>query len=257
MDIKILTAVIVATSITASLFAEKTIVTPEMRIARAGGLIERANTQKGKVAFIDTQKRFNATNIQSIAKALADETKVNITYERAEASDCPCKLKDSANADVAIVIIDDPAKPTSAVSPDDGWAMMNVAKLDVGLKTDDAKTKFFEKRCRRQLLRIYSLATGGWASNYPGNIMTPGKLQDLDLVDEFIPEDVKERTARFYKAKGITPKTIASYRKACHQGWAPPPTNDVQKAIWDKVHEVPSNPVKITFDKDKQKPVVK
>ena len=35
------------------------------------------------------------------------------------------------------------------------------------------------------------------------------------------------------------------YRKACEEGWAPAPTNDVQKAIWDKVHAMPTEPIKI------------
>ena len=27
----------------------------------------------------------------------------------------------------------------------------------------------------------------------------------------------------------------ATYLRACHLGWAPPPTNDVQRAIWEKI----------------------
>lgn len=47
------------------------------------------------------------------------------------------------------------------------------------------------------------------------------------------------------KAYGINTIAIATYRTACQQGWAPAPTNDVQKAIWDEVHTLPSEPIKI------------
>ena len=32
------------------------------------------------------------------------------------------------------------------------------------------------------------------------------------------------------------------------QGWAPAPTNEVQQAIWDKVHQIPDKPITIEFD---------
>jgi hypothetical protein len=34
---------------------------------------------------------------------------------------------------------------------------------------------------------------------------------------------------------GIKPARMTTYRKACEEGWAPMPTNSVQKAIWDEV----------------------
>ena len=41
-----------------------------------------------------------------------------------------------------------------------------------------------------------------------------------------------------------------TYRQACIEGWAPAPTNDVQKAIWEKVHSEkergPSHGLKIS-----------
>ena len=32
---------------------------------------------------------------------------------------------------------------------------------------------------------------------------------------------------------------------------APAPTNEFQKAVWDKVHAIPQNPMKIEFDPKK------
>lgn len=223
---------------------------------RQGGFLVKPGSQKGKVAFIDTQDRLGADNIRKIVNDLVEETGFNITYEKAAPADCPCSLKEASKADLAIVIINDAKKPASIVAPDDHWAMVNIAKLDVNLKSEAAMKKFFEGRCRRQILRIYALAAGGGASSFEGNITQPCKLDKLDLYPEMLPEDVKERNVVFLKSVGLTKQITATYRKACQEGWAPAPTNDIQKAIWDRVHEIPSKPMKIKFDPNEKKGVV-
>jgi len=35
------------------------------------------------------------------------------------------------------------------------------------------------------------------------------------------------------------------------EGWAPAPTNEYQKIVWDKVHAIPQKPMKIEFDPKK------
>lgn len=48
----------------------------------------------------------------------------------------------------------------------------------------------------------------------------------------------------------ITPAEIQTYRNACRQGWAPAPTNDYQKAIYERMQadkeRGPSKPLTIT-----------
>lgn len=44
---------------------------------------------------------------------------------------------------------------------------------------------------------------------------------------------------------GLTPPRRVPYHRACEEGWAPPPTNDIQKAIWEKVHALPTEPIRI------------
>jgi hypothetical protein len=36
---------------------------------------------------------------------------------------------------------------------------------------------------------------------------------------------------------GMKPIRMASYRKAAEEGWAPQPTNDIQRAIWKELHK--------------------
>jgi hypothetical protein len=55
------------------------------------------------------------------------------------------------------------------------------------------------------------------------------------------------------QALGMASERKVPYVKACKEGWAPAPTNEFQKAIWDKVHSTPKNPMKIEFDPKKGK----
>ena len=53
--------------------------------------------------------------------------------------------------------------------------------------------------------------------------------------------------------RGIGMISFASYRTACQQGWAPAPTNDAQRTIWQEVHQIPDKPITIKFDPKRDK----
>ena len=53
---------------------------------------------------------------------------------------------------------------------------------------------------------------------------------------------------------GVTPWKETTYKRACEEGWAPAPTNEYQKAVWDKVHAIPDQPLKIKYQKPDQSP---
>ena len=54
-------------------------------------------------------------------------------------------------------------------------------------------------------------------------------------------------------AIGLQAAKPVTYKMACRQGWAPAPTNSIQKAIWNDVFSVPDKPIKIEFDPKKDK----
>ena len=66
-----------------------------------------------------------------------------------------------------------------------------------------------------------------------------------------LPVDVLSRFRTYMEPLGVKPSILVPYRRACEEGWAPAPTNEYQKAIWDKVHAAPKNPMKIEFDPKK------
>ena len=233
--------------------------TPEMREhmrRKSGGVVPKPGSQKGKIAFIDTQDIVTSTVFHVAAKLNANMTKMNVVYEKASPGE-PEALKKNSGADVAIIVVADEKTPAMLAAVEDGWAVVNVKKLDRGLKTPAAMEKFYAERCLREVIRAFTVVSGGVFSQYPGNIMSISKVEDLDLCKPFIPMDKLESITTYLGARDVTPLRVAPYRKACQEGWAPAPTNDYQKAIWEKVHAPPSKPLKITYDKDNQKPVVK
>ena len=136
-------------------------------------------------------------------------------------------------------------------APEDGWAAINVPKLSVGLDTDAAKAKFGPSRLRKEMMRAFAYACGCGGTGFPGNTLNVATVQALDYVDEFIPNDALQNILKLSKERGMTPSVMTTYNRACQEGWAPAPTNDIQKAVWDKVHTLPQNPIKIEYDPKK------
>ena len=145
---------------------------------------------------------------------------------------------------VSLFVVDDEKLPPILSAPDSRWSLVNVAPLTKGR---GEKPAFFSARVRKQLSRAFALLCGGAESQFPG-ALTSGiaSIDDLDShFDYQLPVDVLTRFRTYLKPFGVSPASFTSYRQACKEGWAPAPTNDVQKAIWDKVHEIPTEPITI------------
>ena len=220
--------------------------------ARAGGFVVKPGSMQGKIVFIDTQDQLSPTNVQSVIKDLRSLSNFNITYVKAAPGD-PTALKAAQNANIAIVIVADEKTPPSLVAQEAGWAVLNVTPLGKSLKTPEAKAKFLDSRYRKQLSRVYSLVCGGGSSSYPGNVMNASSIEEFDLYTEGMPDDLVRAHARCLKALGVTPEIRMLYTRACHAGWAPAPTNDVQREIWNYYHALPSAPMTIKPESSRKK----
>ena len=223
----------------------------EMFLKKQGGFVIRANSRVGKVAVIDTQKRVAADEIRKPVAELSELTKMNFVYETAEPGE-PAKLLGDSRANFAVIVVDDANQPAVMIALEDNWAVVNVAKLSRNLKTDKAVEQFFLSRVRKEISRVIAILCGGSASQFPNNCMDVCKLEDLDMAVEGMPVDRVQCMVNFLKANGMSQEQRATYRHACEQGWAPAPTNDYQKAIWDKVHEMPTEPIKIKYQNPAQ-----
>lgn len=220
-----------------------------LKYRKTGGYVIKKGTFCGKIVLLDTQNKVDFSNIQQLASQLANVTECNIIAAQGSEKDPVAGL--NAYGANAIVVIVDNTSPTMLVAPEERWATVNVANLVGDLPSEKAKSKFLPSRCRKEVLRAFSLLCGGGSSQFPGNSMNCANVRELDFAVESIPVDMISNYQQYLKKIGVTQKEYITYRRACKEGWAPAPTNDVQKTIWDKVHAAPKAPMKIEFDAKK------
>ena len=154
-------------------------------------------------------------------------------------------------AGATLEIVDAGAESTLLCKPEDGWARLNVRRLMV----DSPSKELLDERLRKEMWRAIGAALGMGVSVYQPCIMRNIRtLKDLDdcKLDRAGPAslNVFSEASQFF---GIALVKRRSYRKACEEGWAPAPTNDIQKAIWNEVRQLPAKPIKIEFDPAKGK----
>lgn len=214
---------------------------------RTGGKLKVPGMQKGYVAYVNAQKRAPVEWLEQNAAVFAENAKIEIKVEEGKFEFPGPKISGNAT----LFVIDDEAMPSLLHAPEQKWCAVNVAPLAKGA---GAKPAFFAARVQKQLTRGFSLLAGAQDSNYPQSLMgcVTGP-EGLDKhVDCRLPVDVMARYAPYLAGYGVRPYVLTTYRKACQEGWAPAPTNEVQKAIWDKVHELPKEPIKIKPETKKQ-----
>ena len=243
---RIISATVILLSLPELIFASESLgnlnkrdVTP---IEKAGGLIPVPDSQKGHVSIVNRQNKLPHSEVLKACEIISDQLKIKVMPDSAD------------NAGVVIEIVSNTASPSLVVHPEDGYAQVNVARMKKGL-TGKGIDKFFASRCRKEILRAFSYASGAVGSQYTGNIMDIFEISDLDYVGEFIPGDTAENCRKLLAKRGVYPKRYVTYRAACIRGWAPSPTNEIQKAIMKKVYRLkergPTNPIRIPMPKKK------
>ena len=224
--------------------------TSEMR--RHGGTIRKPGSAYGKVVFLNAQKKVKSADLKGALDEIENTVHPIWEIKDVESVSLPNPAGDfkSHKGDVGVAIVDADSLPSLLVAPEDGWAVVNVAALSKGNPSPDV----LASRTRKELLRGFALA-GGCTFMSRSQIVLRGDIRsprDLDSIqeDSYGVEAIMtlEKTLPYY---GVMPWKQSTYKKACKEGWAPAPTNEYQKAIWDKVHAVPATPMKIEFDPKK------
>ena len=229
--------------------------TPEMQMKKFGGFITAP--YDGRYCYImNAQRRVPARVFDWAAVQFRQVLSLPIRLEecaQATSADVfsPVKTAWSGNRKTGAVVsvVDLPNWTSLLLAPENGWAQVNVAAL----AKDDPSNEVLETRVKKELWRAFVLLFGGGNSHIAGDLMRPiNSLQDLDAFPNLAPgPEPFNAMLEGAKARGITVVFRTTYKNACEQGWAPAPTNEYQKAIWDKVHAAPKNPMKIEFDPKK------
>ena len=214
---------------------------------QTGGRIARPETFKGKLVCINCQNHIGESIISDVISSFGGQVKIPI--ETVSGTFAWPNPKVVGNA--SLFIVDDISLPSIVSAPENRWAMVNIAPLRKGRGVEQT---YLNARVKKEVTRGLALLTGAQNSMYPDTLM--GCITDVDCLDNYsdvrLPVDVAKRLATFVKGYGIIPAVEVTYKKACEEGWAPAPTNDVQKAIWDKIHEMPTEPIKIKPETKKQ-----
>ena len=209
-----------------------------------GGNLKVPGKQKGKVVIVDSASNLPQQSLDAVIKQFDDTIHIAIEVQKGEFSFESPKIQGEAT----VFLVDEAELPMSLIAPESRWALVNVAKLK------SEKPQFYDARIRKETVRTLVALLGGCNSTYPdaltGCVL---RAEDLDrFADTRLQVEIEQRLPSYIEKLGITPYVMTSYRKACEEGWAPAPTNDVQKAIWDKVHAMPTEPLKIKPKTKKQ-----
>ncbi len=221
-------------------------ITSSRRTAHLGGTLIKPGSQQGRILFVNAQKIVPQTAFTNLTVELAALSRLNIAMIRDEEKITPMNAaarKTALKADIVVFLTEcDKCETMLLNAPESGWAIVNATAV-----TKDARNDVFKAaRLRKELARAFYSVAGAMNSQYPGSLMgCVRKASDLDKLVEEIPMDVYGRTVSNLRGMGVTPVAIYTYKRACEEGWAPAPTNDVQKAIWEKVHALPTAPITI------------
>lgn len=250
-------AIMLVLGVMAALLASQAASTPEATeeaIARkkrlnerTGGLILHPGT--GKVVVANVQSKVNSDLVKSTAEVVTKEFRVAVEHDK-EPTFTITSAGESikrTGASAMVFVIDDPNLPFSLIAPEAKWGCVNVAAL----VTDSPNVEKLQARYKKMFMRTVSSLLGAGASGYKVSVMqSVSSLAELDEIKGIglDPQALMSIMQRLPKI-GITPPRMLPYIKACREGWAPPPTNDVQRTIWEKVkadkERGPTNPITI------------
>ena len=213
----------------------------------AGGYVEVLPKDAGHFVFCNSQQGVPAADIQKVIGLLHHYFHVDIRLASGDAptvSGVQDALK-SFKAKGAIWIVSDAHLPLVLAATENQWAFINV--FPVLADSPDEKTRKDRMACL--ILRTFASIHGvGAAYMMPACVMNPAVgIKGLDALTfkDYSPEAIDKVQKYLLGYLGYKAALRGSYEDACIDGWAPQPTNSVQKAIWDKVHAMPTQPIKI------------
>ena len=218
--------------------------------APSGGLVHKPISGR-VVHVVNAQQALPAEEVAKIVKEMRLTLALPFELVSGEDAKQPLALASSArnaeNVGAAILLVENDALPSLLVAPEAAWSIVNMRAL----KADTPPDIRFRNRATKEIWRAAALALGASTSAYKPCVLEPvTSLGDLDanLAMRPCPEPCN-KIVDVSRKLGIAQLRFASYRQACREGWAPAPTNDVQRAIWTQINSDkergPSKPLTI------------
>ena len=223
------------------------------RIKDEGGALYTMATGR-VIRVVNAQKRIDGAFVDSFKNSMRVALHLPVVAEQVEPSEAVAlaisetKRNDTA---LAIVVTDDTITPGFLVAPEDRWAIVNVSRL----VADNPSDAVLKVRTTKECWRAIGYLLGASDSLRQPCLMRPiHSLKDLDAeqIAVVTPEPFAKMALNAQKLN-ISRQRLVTYKQACQEGWAPAPTNDVQRAIREETRKLPTKPIKIEFDPKKGK----
>ena len=212
---------------------------------RTGGFLLQDEKTGKRFAFLDMQGNVKHEKISEPITTLERILRRKVTLEKFDekfAIDQVPQLMKKADVAGAIFMVDEPSLPTVLVAPESGWGVINVNAL----KADKPAELLLNQRVSREMWRVFAMVNGASNSMMGKCLMqTVTDLKSLDALDAqaFCPEPMN-KIMMHLDHTGVQKIRRITYRGACLEGWAPMPTNAVQRAIWEGVRNGTIKPTK-------------
>ena len=193
-------------------------------------------------------KVISIVNEQSV---VGNDALARIVAEMQTLLTIPVVVNAKKNVGLTLKVREGDTETPLLVMPDNATAIVSIKALSV----DKPSRPVLETRVCKELWRGLIYTIGGGNTYVQQCVMKQvSSLAELDaLPSKTACPDAFMRVTESAKALGIQPVRRVTYRQACREGWAPAPSNDVQKAIWEQIHQIPDKPITIEYDPKKDK----
>ena len=206
-------------------------------IAKTGGMIDPPPGGKALVV-LDARERDSSTLSNLLYAA---ELRLTITCEerdvRLGAADDPAKVAFEARrngAGAVVLFYEREGRPVLTSFPEDAVTLVNLQPLQ------DPDYNTYRRRLVKEFWRSVALSLGGYGNQMQmmSALQAAFSVKDLDDVPGVSLSPIQINAIQNAKGKlGIFGKKSVPYSKACREGWAPPPTNDVQRALYRRFND--------------------
>jgi len=205
---------------------------------RYGGKIRQPNSERGEIVFVNSQNTVDASVLAKAIEKLERQFKYIVKVSN--------KDVDASASRLVVRLEDLDRKERVLLAPESYWVSVNVKSL----AADNPPKAILADRFEKEVRRAFAFVCGGTCGTKPGGICRKvNSLSDLDAIPGLdFALDVEARIVNNMNETEVKPYRIAKYSEAVQEGWAPAPTNEFQKAIWDSVRALPAKPMKIEYD---------
>jgi len=204
-------------------------------LAETGGFINTPS-EGPKLLFLNAQDRVSSDEISEVTETISEYFRLHVAVSKGASGNPMTQVIDAlknANNAAVIIICDAKDQPSLLIAPENRWALVNVAALS----NESVASKTLSERSQKEIWRAFGYLMGAAHSNAQKCLLKSVlKPEDLDQLEtkNLSPEPLRQITLHAKKI-GMTPRGKTTYRNAVKEGWAPPPKNKYQQAIWDEL----------------------